>query len=522
MTLPPMRRQAKLFKSLAPRPIKRDEVGCDDPEHLKQELKKLFDQLGAAAQQLGAFGLVQDPSVTTPALKVQWTVENHAQAARLHQLLTSRPSRFHFELPPVSASGRAAVYGQLALPRMLAAHPALASLEGNPKAIALAVSLLMPDAQHPRKLHDVAALLQREDAGGADVPDACRATLERLHGLLRPASPPPPGGATPPPDRPPAPGSPEPGGGNDMQMAPPARAAGERAANLPAALRLRSHEVKDVTSRAGPWLGSGSFGSVYASEYQGVKVAMKKFFDNSGGANAFAREAALLAELRHPHVVQLIKVCAKPFLMIVTELLVCSLHALLHGSAGGRLRDSLLCRAAVPSICSDIARGMHYLHSFDPPVLHRNLKSQNLLLDSGGKVKVCDFGWARFQTLDSGRTFFNSWQWVAPEILAGGRFNEKADVYSFAMVAWEVLTRSLPFTGMNPVQIGMAVGQQRLRPPLPDDCPAGFGTLLSDCWHHEPEQRHRFDVVLGKLQAMETLNEFDDAECGGVAAMGLR
>ena len=128
---------------------------------------------------------------------------------------------------------------------------------------------------------------------------------------------------------------------------------------------------------------------------------------------------------------------------------------------------------------------------------------------------------------------------MAPEILGGARFTERADVYSFAMVAWEVLTlkpnsnphphphpnpnphpnpsprpnqvltHSLPFTGMNPVQIGLAVREQKLRPPLPDDCPAGFGTLLRDCWHDEPEQRHAFAVVLGRLQAIEMLREFD-------------
>ena len=66
---------------------------------------------------------------------------------------------------------------------------------------------------------------------------------------------------------------------------------------------------------------------------------------------------------------------------------------------------------------------------------------------------------------------------MAPEILGGGRFTESADVYSFAMVAWEVLTHRLPFTGMNPVQIGLVVREQKLRPTLPDDCPAGFGAL---------------------------------------------
>ena len=86
-------------------------------------------------------------------------------------------------------------------------------------------------------------------------------------------------------------------------------------------------------------------------------------------------------------------------------------------------------------------------------MLHRNLKSQNLLQDNSGKVKVADFGWAHFtSSASSGKTFFHGWQWVAPEILWGMQFTEAADVYSYSMVAWEVLTHSLPFTGMNSME----------------------------------------------------------------------
>ena len=107
---------------------------------------------------------------------------------------------------------------------------------------------------------------------------------------------------------------------------------------------------------------------------------------------------------------------------------------------------------------------MNYLHMLDTPVLHRNLNSKNLLLDESGKVKISDFGWSRLK-VDLGKTFHMSWEWVAPEILGGGTYSEKADVYSFAMVAWEVLTQSLPFQGMNPVQIGVAVRERRPSAP---------------------------------------------------------
>ena len=60
----------------------------------------------------------------------------------------------------------------------------------------------------------------------------------------------------------------------------------------------------------------------------------------------------------------------------------------------------------------------------------------------------------------------------------------------------------MPFNGLNPIQIGVAVREHKLRPPLPDDCPAGFGELLSRCWHDEVERRFSFDKILGRMQAL--------------------
>lgn len=150
--------------------------------------------------------------------------------------------------------------------------------------------------------------------------------------------------------------------------------------------------------------------------------------------------------------------------------------------------------------------------SSSPAVISTTCPSQNLLIDEGGKVKIADFGWSRLKTFDAGKTFFHGWQWVAPEILHGGRFTEAADVYSYSMIAWEVLTQAVPFHGLNPVQIGVAVREQKLRPPLPDDCPEGFGPLLEGCWHDAPEQRFSFDKVLGRMNALVAIYATDSIE----------
>ena len=159
-------------------------------------------------------------------------------------------------------------------------------------------------------------------------------------------------------------------------------------------------------------------------------------------------------------------------------------------------------------LCMHVARGMNYLHTLDPPVLHRNLKAQNLLIDEAGKVKIGDFGWSRLlsASFDAGKTFFHGWQWVAPEILWGGKFTEAADVYSFAMVSWETVTRSVPFHGLNPTQIGFAVMKERLRPPPPEDGPPGFDQLLAACWHDDPAQRYSFEKILGRMQALVAMS----------------
>ena len=80
-------------------------------------------------------------------------------------------------------------------------------------------------------------------------------------------------------------------------------------------------------------------------------------------------------------------------------------------------------------------------------------------------------------------------------------------VPSSSSLIWQVLEQRLPFEGKNPVQIGLAVREQKLRPPLPEDAPAGLADLLCACWHDEPEQRHTFSRVLGALQALAVLGE---------------
>ncbi len=77
---------------------------------------------------------------------------------------------------------------------------------------------------------------------------------------------------------------------------------------------------------------------------------------------------------------------------------------------------------------------MNYLHTYSPPIIHRDLKSGNLLVDGYYHVKVADFGLAKFQTdqTEKNKTFCGTLLWTAPEVFSGNGYTEKADIYSFS------------------------------------------------------------------------------------------
>ena len=96
---------------------------------------------------------------------------------------------------------------------------------------------------------------------------------------------------------------------------------------------------------------------------------------------------------------------------------------------------------SIKRILDGTLRGLVYLHSNKPPIIHRDLKSANLLLDDSFNVKLCDFGLARLRSINMVMTAkVGTVQWMAPEVLEGIAYDESADIYSTAIIAWELLT----------------------------------------------------------------------------------
>jgi len=271
----------------------------------------------------------------------------------------------------------------------------------------------------------------------------------------------------------------------------------------------------------GEFIGEGNYGSVSkalfrpahvgsSSASMPIKVAVKRLFRSrldDEGMLKLRKEAAILSSVEHPNVVRLIGLSiTDSSLQLVTELLPSgNLRSLLSNENMSLSWQKRL------SFLRDAALGISHLHSLG--ILHRDIKSSNLLVDVDGRVKVGDFGFATAKADNGTLTRCGTPSWTAPEILSplppaatgeekkgtsdgtGIRYSEKADVYSFGIVMWEVLTRRVPYNDRNMMFVVVEV-INGYRPKVPSDCPPMFGDLMQRCWHREPDQRPDLDEVV--------------------------
>lgn len=237
----------------------------------------------------------------------------------------------------------------------------------------------------------------------------------------------------------------------------------------------------------------------------------------------WAREVEALRSLDHPNIVRLCGVMsvAKPLAILMEFCAGSDLFHLLHVPEGSPESFALSWQQQ-RKMCLDTALAMEYLHTRDPPLLHRDLKTLNLLLampvwgpGDVPVVKLADFGLARrmptFEEPVSGHEAqrkqmtvgVGTLQWMAPEVFCGGAYDEKVDVYSFGIVMHEILCRVIPFYDMDPNEL-MGNVLRGARPDVsmtPAHCPEALQHLMKVCWARSPSKRPSFEVIVNILRA---------------------
>ena len=261
-------------------------------------------------------------------------------------------------------------------------------------------------------------------------------------------------------------------------------------------------------------IGNGGSSDVYLGDYRGTEVAVKKLrlIDaKKDYIKEYKREVSSLVLLYHPYLVLLMGAIAEPYnFSVVTEY-----------CKGGNLFELLYKKPNIylswefkKKILLEIAIGMNYLHTNNPPILHRDLKSLNILLTNKIEkssdttdIKISDFGLSRsYQKSCILSGHLGTCSWMAPEIIVNKRYSTKVDVYSYGIIIWEVCTRKIPYSSMSQQYIQFYVSVKKGRPNLkiiPNDTPPKIVQLMQMCWEHEPNNRPGFDYIVDFLRNLK-------------------
>ncbi|KAG6611837.1 TKL protein kinase [Phytophthora cinnamomi] len=273
-------------------------------------------------------------------------------------------------------------------------------------------------------------------------------------------------------------------------------------------------------------MSSGPNGEVWRGEYEGQQVAIKctvaaAVASAAAAANAsrgstamnasalvndkelkalvdFTKEIRMAAFLDHPNIVRFVGLSWRtlPDLCMVSEYV--ALGDLAHFLAQPDSKNLTWREDKLP-IAADISNALVYLHSLSPIVLHRDLKSLNVLLTEDLQAKVSDFGLSRETSFDETMTSgVGTLLWTAPEVLRGERYSEKADIYSFGVVLAELDTCMPPYAynqggrknkGKNDMDWVPLIASGRASPPFRPDCPRAIRDLAAQCLDQDPSKR---------------------------------
>ncbi|RQM10611.1 hypothetical protein DD237_002882 [Peronospora effusa] len=275
-------------------------------------------------------------------------------------------------------------------------------------------------------------------------------------------------------------------------------------------LQVKYDEIEDIGI-----IGSGACGIVWLIKYRGSQLLASKRLRSDQitkqRTQAFIEEIKMVSPFNHPNVVRLIG-CAWT---IETDL-----QALFEYMENGDLRDYLLDPSSprhwsqeLLQLAVDIIEALVYMHSFTPPLVHRDLKSRNIMLSDDMKAKVTDFGASRYKSVDETMTAaVGTGRWLAPEVISGSsKYDQSVDVFSFGVVLSEMDTHTIPYDNvrstngnrLNDIAILQFVANGQLRPKFGASCPPELRMLAERCFDQDPQKRPPAHVVAYELRVIQ-------------------
>ncbi|XP_078163691.1 serine/threonine-protein kinase 52-like [Carex rostrata] len=274
-------------------------------------------------------------------------------------------------------------------------------------------------------------------------------------------------------------------------------------------------------------IAKGTYGTVFRGTYDGKDIAVKLLdwgseevvtdAETAERRSSFYKEVTVWHKLNHPNVTQFVGASMVPSDLrlpsdkgkaeygAISTRAVC---VVLEFLSGGTLKQYLIKNRAkrLPfdvflRLALDLARGLEYLHS--QRIVHRDVKTENMLLDNEKNLKIADFGVARVEARNpqemTGET--GTLGYMAPEVLDGKPYNRKCDVYSFSICLWEMYCCKMPYQDVRSFgELMTGVVRQGLRPKIPRHCPSKLARIMKRCWDGIPDNRPEMQEVVQKLE----------------------
>jgi len=259
-------------------------------------------------------------------------------------------------------------------------------------------------------------------------------------------------------------------------------------------------------------LGAGTSGDVFLGYYKSQKCAIKVMDrSSSNGTEDLKHELQVLSTCSGPHIVNFFGASMDKTPCIVMEY-----------CGGGSLYDLLndvsieVGWKEVFTFSKEIADGLLSLHKHNPPIIHRDLKSMNFLINDDWQLKVSDFGLSRFHSeMSTMYQLRGTMNYCPPETFLGQITTQKSDIYAFGILLWELTYRCIEgqylrpygeFTNITqPIQIIIKVSQEHLRPTVPNDeaVPENWVNLINKCWAPNPDERPDIDELIKLIEKLE-------------------